>query len=219
MRVRGIRVLAVAVALALGVSSLVAGCGSGSAGGVETSVTEGHTTTTGDTTTYMDSTYGFSFDHPGDWQVDAANSSGVSVGAEPTRIVTVGDPKGTMAGTTGLDLMMVRVYELKQVVDKTVLPQVLPLLEGLIVDYQTQDPTFKIVAPFKETTVGGMPGYEITGTFDQNAKTPMKTTFYFLFSGKIEYQLVVQAAASTWQANQAVFAAFVASFKPGASAN
>jgi hypothetical protein len=202
MRVRGIRLLVLAVALTLGVSGLVAGCGSGSA-----------------PKTYTDTTYGFSFAYPGDWQVDTTNSSGVSVGAEPTRIVTAGDPKGAKAGSTGLDLFMIRIYELKQVVDKTMLPEVLPLLEGLIADYQTQDPTFKVVAPFKETTVGGVPGYEVTGTFDENADTPMKTTFYFLFSGKIEYQLVLQAAASTWQADQAVFADFLASFKPGASAN
>jgi hypothetical protein len=47
----------------------------------------------------------------------------------------------------------------------------------------------------------------------------MKTTFYFLFSGDIEYQLAIQASADTWEAQQEVFDAFLASFTPGPSTN
>ena len=45
----------------------------------------------------------------------------------------------------------------------------------------------------------------------------MKTTSYFIFSGNIEYQLVLQAASENWEKDQAVFDAFLASFKPGAA--
>lgn len=204
MRARRFGLLVLVLALILGAASLLAGCGSSEAGGVKT---------------YNDATYGFSFDYPGDWQLSSSESAEVTSGADPTEIVTVGDPKGTMVGDTGVDLIMVRVYELNQVITEDMLPQVLPVLEALVTDFQTQDPTFKIEQPLTLTDVGGVPGYEVTGTFDQNADTPMKTTFYFLFAGSIEYQLVVQASASTWQADQVDFAAFLASFAPGETKN
>jgi hypothetical protein len=203
MRIRRLALLLVLVAaLTVAVSGLLAGCGSGDSGG---------------TSAYTDSTYGFSFDYPADWKVVTSENADVTSGADAAKVITVGDPNGTRVGDTGLDLFMVRVYELNAVVDETSMPEVLPLLEGLVADFKSQNPTFKTEGPLTQTSVAGMPGYVVTGTFDENADTPMKTTFYFLFAGNIEYQVTVQASAKTWEADQAVFAAFLESFKPGAS--
>jgi hypothetical protein len=210
MRLQRFAPLVLVAALTLGVSGLLAGCGSGDSGGVETSVSDGNVTT------YTDSDYGFSFDYPADWRVVASKGTVVSSGADPTKIITVGDPNGARVGDTGLDVLMIRVYELRAVVDEASLPQVLPDLEQLVADFQTQDATFKTEGPLTQTVVGGMPGYQATGTFAWDANTPVKTTFYFLFAGNIEYQVTVQASAKTWDSHQQVFAAFFASFKPSA---
>jgi hypothetical protein len=213
MRLQRFAPLVLVAALTLGVSGLLAGCGSGDSGSVETSVSDGNVTT------YTDSAYGFSFDYPADWRVAASEGAAISSGADPTKIITVGDPNGATVGDTGLDVLMIRVYELGAAVDEASLPQVLPALEQLVADFQTQDPTFKVEGPLAQTVVGGMPGYRATGTFAWDANTPVKTTFYFLFAGNIEYQVTVQASGKTWDADQEVFAAFLASFKPGASTN
>lgn len=212
MRTRRLGLLALAVSLTLGVAGLSAACGPKDGGVAETTVPAGPTLS------YIDSTYGFSFDYPADWEV-VTSEGDLTSGADPTKVVTVGDPNGAKAGDSGLDLLMIRVYQLSQVVDEASLSQFLPVLEGLVADIRTQDPSLKIVQPLTRTTVAGIPGYQVTSTFDWDADTPMKTTFYFLFAGDIEYQLLVQAAAKTWQADQEVFAMFLASFKPGAADN
>jgi hypothetical protein len=204
MHVRGLRMIMQAVALAVGVASILAGCGSGD--GASTDAVAG---------TYTDSAYGFSFEYPTDWRVVASGGAGITSGAAPTEVVTVGDPNGARVGDTGIDMLMIRVYELPGVVDDASLPQVLPDLERLVADFQSQDPSFKVEAPLAQTNVGGIPGYQATGTFDWDANTPVKTTFYFLFAGNIQYQLTMQASAKTWEENQAVFAAFLESFKLG----
>jgi hypothetical protein len=208
MRKRNFGLLILAIAVALAVMGLATGCGSATSGTTDTGVK-----------TYTDSTYGFSFDYPSDWQVDSSGSADVTSGADPVATITAGDPDGKLVSGTGLDLMMVRVYQLAQVVDEAALPEVLPILEGLVADFQSQDPTFVIDTPLAETTVNGVPGYQVSGTFDWDADTPVKTTFYFLFDGDMEYQLMVQAFSENWQADQAVFDAFVASFKPASGNN
>lgn len=190
--------------LALAAASLALGCSSGD---------------DDSTKTYADPVYGFSFDYPADWQVVAADTAGVSSGADPVTSVTVGDPRGARVDKTRLDLVMVRVYELNEVVDQSLLPEVLPLLESLMADVQSQDPTWRVEEPFVETNVGGIPGYKNTSSFDWDAETTLRTTSYFLFAGDIEYQLVLQAAAENWETDQAVFDAILASFRAGGSAD
>ena len=199
---RLIRLVLVAT-LAVAAAGLALGCESGADAGTET---------------YSDSVYGFTFDYPADWEAFTSETAGVTSGADPAAVVTVGDPEGARVDGTGLDLFMVRVYELNQVVDEALLPEVLPYLEGLIADLQSQDPTWKVEEPLTETSVGGIPGYQITSSFDWDADTPVKTTSYFLFDGDIEYQLVLQAATENWEADQAVFAAILASFLTGTTA-
>jgi hypothetical protein len=228
MHVRKLGLLILAIVLTVGILGLSAGCGSGDASG--TGVTEGTWATegtgatagtgdAGDVKTYTDTAYGFSFDYPGDWRVNTSETTNVTSGLDATEVVTVGDPNGKVVGTTGVDMLMVRVYELGQAIDEASLPAVLPELEALVADFQSQDPTFKIDSSLAETTLGTISGYQVSGTFDWDADTPVKTTLYFLFAGNIEYQLSVQASTETWEADQAVFDAFIASFKLVTGAN
>ncbi len=185
-------------------AGLALGCDSGGSGGTET---------------YSDSVYGFTFDYPADWKAVTSDTAAVTSGADPAAVVTVVDPDGARVADKRLDLFMVRVYELSQVVDESALPEVRPYLESLIADIQSQDPTWKVEEALIETRVGGIPGYQSTFSFDWDASTPVNTTSYFLFAGDIEYQLVLQAATENWEADQAVFAAILASFRNGTAAD
>jgi len=163
---------------------------------------------------YSDPDFGFSFEYPGDWQLVESDGADINTGADPAKVITVGDPEGASSGDTGLDLFMVRVYELTQVVDEDSMPQVKPILEELLAGYAGQDPTYQPEGELTQTTVNGVPGYEVTATFEWDDGTPMRTTFYFLFAGDVEYQLVLQASEDTWEADHAVFDGFVSSFRP-----
>ncbi len=164
---------------------------------------------------YTDQDFGFSFDYPGDWKLVMSDAAEINTGADPVKVVLAGDPDGASVGDDSLDMLMVRVYQLRQVVDEAMLPEVLPILEDLLLQYKDQDPTFELEGALKPTTVGGVPGYQVSATFDWDKATPVQTTFYFLFIGDIEYQLVLQAASDNWESNQTVFADFVDSFMPG----
>lgn len=209
MRKFVIPLLTLALVLVLGASVVLAGCGSAE---------EGSATGDGSTATYTDDDYGFSFDYPSDWQVVTATETNLSGGAAPTVEVTVGNPDGAVIDDTGVDIFMVRVYELNIVIDESVLPQTLTELQGLITGMQADDPSLQIIEPLSETTVGALSGYAFTATFQWADGTLMKTTSYFVFDGDIEYQLLVQSTEDNWESNQDVFAAFVSSFQPGGGA-
>jgi hypothetical protein len=198
MRSRTLKLLLAAALVLLVLSGLVAGCGT------DTSVK-----------TYLDPDYGYSFEYPGAWKLDENATLDVTGGAAAVSMVTVGDPKGAKVDGTGVDLMMVQIYKLGFAFDETMMPDALAALEPLMADLQSQDPSWKVEKPLTETRVGGAPGYVTTSSFAGKDGTPVKTTSYFIFSGNIEYQLVLQATADNWAKDQAVFDAFLASFKPG----
>jgi hypothetical protein len=206
MHRRTLRMLLPAALLLLA-SVLAAGCGSTAttttAGGADTSVK-----------TYLDPDYGYSFDYPSAWKLVDSGGPDATSGATAASIITVGDPDGAMVDGTGLDLIMVQIYQLNATFDETMMPDALAALEPLMADLQSQDPSWKVEKPLTETTLGGAPGYVATSTFSWEDGTPVTTTSYFIFSGQIEYQLVLQAASANWANDQAVFDAFLASFKP-----
>jgi hypothetical protein len=196
------RASVIAAASLLVVMAVPMGCGSGDSGVM----------------TYSDPDYGYSFDYPGDWQLATGDGAGVEVGASAASTVTVGDPEGASIGNTGIDLIMVRVYQLNQVFDASTLSDVLPYIETLLADLGSEDASWQTEVPLTHTTVGGAPAYMTSASFDWDSQTPMKTTSYFVFAGGFEYQVVMQAAAENWEEDQAVFDAFLASFRPAESA-
>jgi len=211
MRVRALRVFTPALAVAflvVGMSLALGACGSGDSGG------------SGDADgvkTYTDPDFGYSFEYPAGWVLNEGGDTSVGSGAASAGSVQVGDPKGAKVDGTGLDGLVARVYELNLTVDESMLPDIRPEVEGLIADLLSQDASWKIVEDLTETSVAGVPGFKASFTFDYDADHPVKTTSYYLFAGDVEYELVVQASTDTWEENQPVFAAFFASFRPGAS--
>lgn len=165
------------------------------------------------TKTYTDKTYGYSFAYPGDWMVQEGDSAQVTAGSGSEGGVTVYDPEGAVAGRSYIDLFQVSVYELAVTVDESMMPEVKAEVERLLVGLESQGGWTR-TAELAEVTVGGVDGYVVTYAFDTD-DTPATSTFYFLFSGTIQYQLTLQAATKNWEKKQPEFEAIVNSFKPG----
>ncbi len=167
--------------------------------------------------TYTEPTYGYSFDYPSDWQLQESGSGQAASGLSAEGSVTALDPDGAIAGDYAIDLVEVSVYKLPITVDESTMPDMKAELERLLAEFESQDATWKTVAALSEITVGGLKGYKATVTYDMDG-TPTTATLHFLFDGSMEYELMVQAATANWEGDQAVFAAVLASFRPGTNA-
>jgi hypothetical protein len=130
--------------------------------------------------------------------------------------VGVFDPKGAKAGDTYIDLMLVSVYKLNATVDDSLLPQLKSEIESVLKSLESQGTGMKVQEALAETTAAGMKGYNVTYTFTKDG-APCTSTLYFLFDGNMEYQLTTQAADENWAADQPIFDAMIASFKPASA--
>jgi hypothetical protein len=166
------------------------------------------------TKTYTDDTYGYSFDYPGDWVVQEGDNADVTAGSGSEGGVSVYDPEGTVAGEAYIDLFQVSVYELAVTVDDSMMPEIKGEVERLLADLETQGGWTRTI-DLTDTAVGDVKGYEVTYTFTTDG-TPATSTFYFLFTGAVQYQLTRQAATKNWEKMQPDFDAIVSSFAPGA---
>ncbi len=165
---------------------------------------------------YTDSTFGYSFTYPLEWQVLQGVSGQGKAGAVSAGSVSVVDAAGSVAGADHVDLMHVSVYGLTAVVDASKLAEVRPEVEAVLADLQSQSSDSKVVEALAETTAAGMPGFKVTLSFTVEG-VPVTTLMYFLFSGDLEYQLTLQAATGDWEMKLPALEAIVASFEPGAS--
>ena len=163
---------------------------------------------------YTSEDFGYSFAYPAAWELRKADSANVSAGGTAADAVGVFNPEGAVAQDTYIDLAQVTVYKLKEAVDASMMPQVRSEVEQVLASLESQAPDMQTVEPLSETTLGGTSGFKVTYAFSQNG-TPTTSTLYFLFFGDTEYQLTLQAATQNWGANQSVFTAFLASFRPG----
>jgi hypothetical protein len=57
-----------------------------------------------------------------------------------------------------------------------------------------------------------MPGFRTTIGFVKNG-VPATCSLYFLFDGRMEYQLILQAATENWETKQPAFRALLSSFR------
>jgi hypothetical protein len=169
---------------------------------------------TSDVKTYTDKTYGFSFDYPADWKVEEGDQAEVTAGAAAAASVGAFDPKGANTGSSYVDLVEVSVYKLNTTVDESMMPAVKQEIESTFANLESQGGDWKAIEPLSDVSLAGLSGWKTSYTFSMK-ETPARCTFYMLFGGATEYQLLVQAAESSWQANRANFDAFLASFKPG----
>jgi hypothetical protein len=211
VRIKRRLVAAVIVLLALLVAAVaLPACGSSS--GSSDSTTAG----SGDTKTYTDATYGYSFDYPTSWKTQADTTVDVTAGGTSAGSVGVFDTNGAKVSSTYIDLMLVSVYKLNVTVDDSNFAQIKTEIENVLTNMEGQDASMKVEQALAETTAAGMKGYDITYNFTKDG-TPCTSTLYFLFDSDMEYQLTTQAAHENWEADQPIFDAMIASFKPGAA--
>ncbi len=197
--------LAALVAILLSLVVVFAACGSGGEGGAKT----------GDVKTYTDKTYGYSFQYPSGWQLQQqADEADVTSGAAAAQAVAAFDPEGAKTDTSYTDLLEVSVYELTGTVDDSVMPALEEEVRSVFAGLESQAADLKVVEQMTAVTVSGLKGWKITYSFDKDG-TPAQSTLFLVFGGSLEYQLLVQAATSSWEADQAVFETFVSSFTPG----
>jgi len=189
--------VAVLVCASLGLLAVLSACGSPVTG----------------VKSYTSEKFGYSFAYPAAWELRESDSADVSAGGTAVDAVGVFNPKGAVADKTYIDLAQVTVYKMTQAIDASMMPQVRTEVERVLASLESQAPDMQTVEPLSETTVGATSGFKVTYTFSQNG-TPTTSTLYFLFSGDTEYQLTLQAATESWSANQPVFAALLASFRP-----
>lgn len=194
------------VLLLLTMGLLLAGCG------FDFSLSCGDTES--ETKTYADADYGYSFQYPGDWEVQPGDSAEVTGGSGSEGGMSVYDPDGAVAGSYYVDLFQVSVYELNVIVVESMMSEIKAQVEGLLADLEAQGSDWRQVEGLSEATVGGMSGYRATYDFTLDG-TPATSTFYFVFTSDIQYQLTLQAVTENWKEKQPEFDAIVASFKPG----
>lgn len=192
MRLRGLFVVIALVTIAL----VVCSCGSGSSSAADSS-------------TYTDSQFGFSFDYPSDWQIDATGadpSSGVSAS------VGAFDPFGSGVDEVGYDQMVVDIYEIPEGESFT-LDDVEAELQSWLDYAEGVEETFEVVEPVTATTVGGLQGYMATMVYTDTG-IEMRSTEYWLLGDGIVYNLYTDSSEDNWSDNQDAMQKFIGSFKP-----
>jgi hypothetical protein len=174
----------------------------------------GVTTQSGGIKTYTDPDYGYSFAYPAEWVLQ---TSGTTVGdgaGNPPGSVSVFDPEGAFGGAYALNMATATASHSGLTFEESMLPGLKTNLEGYISDPSGPFGTSTIIKPLSETTLAGVKGFTVTLT-DTLAETPVTVTLYFLLSGTLEYDLVLQTATEDWQEYQASFDTMLSAFKPG----
>ena len=192
--------------LLLSVMATLAACGGGGA-------------TTANVATYTDKTYGFSFEYPSDWELqESADAADVTSGADATKMVVAYDPNGAKTDTSYTDLVEVSIYELGGAVDDSVMPALEEEVKSVFAGLESQAKDLKVVQEMTAVSMAGVKGWKITYSFDKDG-VPAQSTLYLLFGGSLEYQLLIQSATENWEADQAIFHAFLMSFATGSTSS
>jgi hypothetical protein len=171
--------------------------------------------------TYTDTDYGYSFEYPAGWTLKVFEVTPETIpdsGGKPTLNTRVSDVavinhKGADAGGEYLDMVEVKVIYQGQPVEESDLPRIKSNIESASSTFDSDVTDVKRVEPVTEASIGGMIGFKITDSYIKSG-VPAVTSLYILFSGAMEYHVLVQASEENWSANQPVFDAILASFKP-----
>ncbi len=216
MNIRALRTrlaLPMMLGLLLGITVVVLGCG----GASTTTTSGGPTGSTGGSSvkTYSNGQYGYSFQYPDTWTLSEGSTADVSAGGTAVTSVGVYDPKGTIVNGTAIDMAQISLYKLTVTIDDSMMADLKTEVENVLSSLESKAGEIKTIEALSSTTVNGMKGFKITYSLTKE-NAPVVSTLYFLFLGKVEYQLTVQASETNWSAKKAVFDSMVASFKPTA---
>jgi hypothetical protein len=177
----------------------------------------GLTTQSGGIKTYTDPTYGFSFSYPADWVLQTSGTAVDDAANVPLGAAAVFDPEGTFDGAYAVDIATVATNLSGFAFKESMLPDLKTSMEAYVADPSGPFATATIIEPLSQTTLGGLSGFKVTfsDTTDDTQDTRVIVTLYSLFSGTLEYDLVVQTATEDWQDYQATYDALLSAFKPG----
>lgn len=172
--------------------------------------------------TYTDPAFGYSFDYPADWKLKIyevtpetiPDSGGAFAWGGKVSDVGVLDRDGATAADMYMDLAEVRAFYMGRPIDESNWSSLKGQLESAGVDWGSGVTDVKIIEALAETNMGGMRGFKQSHSFVKDGVSFVATA-YFLFSGPMEYIVQTQAAEENWTADQPIFDAFLASFKPG----
>lgn len=175
--------------------------------------------------TYTDPDYGYSFEYPADWKLKVyevtpetiPDSGGALAWGGKVSDVGVLDHDGAVAADMYMDLAEVRAIYMGRPIDESNLSSLKSQIESASMTWGGGVTDVKTVEALTETKVGGMSGFRETHSFVKDG-VPFVTTLYILFSGPMEYHVHTQAAEENWTANQPIFDALLASFRPGGTA-
>ena len=212
--------LPMAACLLLAIAVALAGCGGSGAttttsGAGSTGSTAISTTVNTSAKTYYDDANGYSFQYPASWTVREGSTADVSAGGTAVASVGVYDPKGTIVNSIAIDMAQISVYKLNATVTDSMMSDVKVQVQNVLSSLESQAGQIKTLEKLAETTVNGMKGFKVTYSLTKE-KAPVVSTLYFLFSGKTEFQVTVQAAEANWGADKVIFDSMLASFKPAA---
>ena len=183
------KILAVALTLAALALTATACSGSGSSGGSSSG---------GDTETYTNDDYAFSLTYDTTF-TEGTQSGGSESGAGSAFDIAFIDTNGTKIGGKYVDGILVSVYELSRELKSSEVPGLKAEVDGVVTQLMGTLNSAKITAPLANATVNGVPGFKLSYTFAQEG-TGMTATTYFLFSGKVEYELTGQASTVDYDA-------------------
>lgn len=167
--------------------------------------------TSADVQTYTSDKYGFSFQYAPPFEMKGDTSWEAESGASSADSVAVFDTEGTQVGGQYRDAFVVNVYELNLEITEENLEEVQSELEQSVIPSLEQSSPDMQISELSPVTVGGLNGYQADATFTVE-DTAMTSKLYFLFDGKIEYQLLTQSATDRWDELQPTFEQMVNSF-------
>jgi hypothetical protein len=184
------------------VAALAAGC----------SASVGSSSGSTDLVTYDNAEYGFSLQHQERFSETGDTSYGTTGGSGAAFNIGFVDPEGatTEGGTTGIDGILVSVYQMKQSIEPEQVPLLRDSLESVVAGLKKNQPD-ALFQPLEETTVNGTPGFKMAYTMPSGGEQLVAET-YFLIKGDKEYQLTIQSAEENWEANKPALQQSVDSF-------
>ena len=167
-----------------------------------------------DPKTYLSPEYDFSFQYPGNWRLLELEPGDLPEGVSSS--VGAWDPRGSgNEAELAFDFISVDVLEFGA--DSGVSADTLQQeFARWLADAGSSDSSFAVAEDPAPATVGGLDGYQATYTYADDG-TEVRCTEYWLLTDDLMYDLYTSASGDHWAENRAVFDAFLASFKLGAT--
>ena len=180
-----------------GLALVLTACGSSAGAGGGTGAASGSPSPAG-LATFTNDRYRFALSYPAQFTRSRPKKE-AEVGSGPVYDVIFADRNGARNGDAYLDAIDVSVYKLARAVTPADVAQLTPQLQDMLARSTGSLSDVKIEQPLTRANVNGVTGFSVRYTFT-DAGQPLTVAAYFLFKGKYEYQISMQAASEHWNA-------------------